>query len=86
MIIFSSRIGAMRKPLSLLLLIPALLLAQLPGVTGKWFVTADLYGTPINFSMELTQQGDKFTGKFGGDKLEGTLTGNSIHFLVSCLR
>jgi amidase len=82
MIIFSSRIGAMRKPLSLLLLIPALLLAQLPGVTGKWFVTADLYGTPINFSMELTQQGDKFTGKFGGDKLEGTLTGNSIHFLA----
>jgi acetamidase/formamidase len=32
--------------------------------------------------MELKQQGDKFTGEFGGDKLEGTLTGNAIHFLA----
>jgi amidase len=78
----SSRIGAMRKLLSLLLLLPALSLAQLPTVTGKWFATADFYGTPINFPMELTQQGDKFTGKFGGDNLEGTLSGNSIHFLA----
>ncbi|HEY4815612.1 MAG TPA: hypothetical protein VIH58_13075, partial [Chthoniobacterales bacterium] len=72
----------MRKPLPLLLLIPALLLAQVPDLTGKWFATADFYGTPINFPMELTQQGDKFTGKFGGDKLEGTLSGKSIHFLA----
>jgi amidase len=32
--------------------------------------------------MELNQQGDKITGDFGGDKLEGTLTGNAIHFLA----
>src|SRR3974390_90041 len=72
----------MPKLQSLLLLVPALLLAQPPAVTGRWFATADFYGTPIHFSMELNQQGGKFTGNFDGDKLEGTLTGNSIHFLA----
>ena len=72
----------MTKPLSLLLLLPALLPAQSPAVTGRWFATSDFYGTPINFSMELSQQGDKLTGDFDGDKLEGTLTGNALHFLA----
>ena len=72
----------MPKLLSLLLLIPALLPAQPPAVTGKWFAIADFFGTPINFAMELNQQGNRFTGNFGGDKLEGSLTGNSIHFLA----
>jgi acetamidase/formamidase len=72
----------MTKPLPLLVLIPALLPAQSAGVTGRWFASADFYGTPINFSMDLSQQGDKLTGNFDGDKLEGTLTGNSLHFLA----
>jgi amidase len=72
----------MTKTLSLLLLAPALLLAQSPSVTGRWFAVADLYGTPINFPMELSQQGNKLTGNFHGDKLEGTLTGESLHFLA----
>jgi hypothetical protein len=65
----------MTKPLSLLILAPAILLAQSAGVNGRWFASADFYGTPINFPMEFSQQGDKLTGNFGGDKLEGTLTG-----------
>src|ERR1700689_1684731 len=72
----------MIKPISLLLLIPALVLAQSPAVTGRWFAAADFYGTPLNFTMELSQQGDKLTGDFDGDKLEGTLHGNSLHFLA----
>ncbi len=52
------------------------------GVTGRWIVTADFYGTPIIYFMELNQQGDKITGKFGGDKLEGTISGNTMHFLA----
>lgn len=72
----------MTKPLFLLVLVPAFMLAQSPTVTGRWLATADFYGTPINFPMELSQQGDKLTGSFGGDKLEGTLTGNSLHFLA----
>jgi len=72
----------MTKFLSLLLLVPALVPAQSPTVTGRWFAAADFYGTPIDFSMKLDQQGDKLTGDFAGDKLEGTLTGNSLHFLA----
>src|ERR1039457_779001 len=74
----------MTKPLSLLLLLllPAFLLAQSPTVTGRWFATADFYGTPINSTLDLSQQGDKLTGSFDGDKLEGTLTGDALHFLA----
>jgi amidase len=72
----------MTKSLSLLILLPALLPAQSPAVTGRWSGTADFYGTPIDFPMELTQQGDKLTGNFDGDKLEGTLTSNALHFLA----
>jgi acetamidase/formamidase len=72
----------MRRPAFLLILLPALLPAQPPTLTGKWFATADFYGTPINFSMELKQAGDTLAGDFEGDKLEGTLKGNAIHFLA----
>jgi len=72
----------MSKPLSLLLLAAALLPAQSPDVSGRWYATADFYGTPIDFPMDLSQQGDKLTGTFDGDKLEGTLTGSSLHFLA----
>jgi hypothetical protein len=30
------------------------------------------YGMPIDFPMDLSQQGDKLSGNFDGDKLEGT--------------
>ena len=74
--------NAMRKASFLLLLIPVCLLAQTPTLTGKWFANADFYGTPINYSMELKQEGDRITGTFGGDKLEGKLNGSAIHFLA----
>jgi len=72
----------MFKPLSILVLVPALSLAQRPALSGRWVANADFYGTPINFSMDLMQQGDKLSGNFDGDKLEGSLSGNSIHFLA----
>ena len=74
----------MHKGLFLLFLVSGLLAAQNPppAVSGRWFVSADFYGTPILFTLELNQQGDKLTGNFDGDKLEGTLSGNSIHFLA----
>ena len=52
------------------------------GITGKWNVKADFYGTPLYFQMELKDEAGKLTGKFGGDKLEGSLSGNSIHFVA----
>ena len=72
----------MRTPALLLFLLPAALLAQSPALTGKWYTSVDFFGTPLNYPMELKLTGDKLTGDFGGDKLEGTLTGNTIHFLA----
>jgi amidase len=86
----------MRKLLFLLFFVPGLLVAQnsqsqaaqKPAgaadsvVSGRWIVSADFYSTAINFSLELKQEGTKLTGTFGGDKLEGTVTGNSVHFLA----
>jgi hypothetical protein len=45
-------------------------------------VNTDSYGTTIYFRMELKQQGEKQSGNFDGDKLEGTLKGISIYFLA----
>src|SRR5579859_5439435 len=73
----------MRSLLALLFLVPALLSGQQQNsLTGRWVFTADFYGTPIVYQLELQQQGDKLTGDLGGDKLEGTLTGNTLHFLA----
>jgi amidase len=52
------------------------------GLTGKWSVKADFYGTPLYFQMELKEEAGKLTGKFGGDKLEGTVSGSSLHFVA----
>ncbi len=51
-------------------------------VSGHWIITAEYLGTPVNLSMEFKQDGNKLTGNFDGDKLEGTVTGNSVHFLA----
>jgi acetamidase/formamidase len=52
------------------------------GLTGKWTVNADFWGTPLVLGMELKEEGGKLTGKFAGDKLEGTVNGNTVHFLA----
>ena len=49
---------------------------------GHWLVTADLHGTPIYGRLDFEQQGQKITGKFYGDKFEGSLDGSSIHFVA----
>lgn len=52
------------------------------GVSGRWIVNADFYGTTIFFQMHLKEEAGKLTGDFEGDKLEGTVEGNSIHFVA----
>jgi amidase len=52
------------------------------AVTGRWAVSADFYGTPLLFTLELKQEGEKLTGNFDGDKLEGTKKGDAIYFLA----
>src|SRR5215467_7275726 len=52
------------------------------GITGKCIIKADFYGTPLYFQMELKDEAGKLTGELNGDKLEGSLSGNSIHFVA----
>jgi acetamidase/formamidase len=57
--------------------------AATPGpLSGRWVLTAEYLGSQVNLSMELTEDGSKLTGNFQGDKLEGTVSGNSVHFLA----
>ena len=53
------------------------------GLTGKWTVKADFYGTPLYAQLELKDEGGKLTGKFWGDKLEGAVKGNAVHFVAT---
>ncbi len=56
--------------------------AAYSAISGRWIITTDYLGTPLNLTLELKQEGSKLTGNLDGDKLEGTLTGNSIHFVT----
>jgi acetamidase/formamidase len=77
----------MHKALFLTLLVLALVAAQNARsqnafIAGRWIVSSDFYGTPITFPLELKQEGDKLTGNFDGDKLEGTIQNGAIHFIA----
>jgi amidase len=52
------------------------------ALTGRWVVNANFFGSPIYFGLLLEQQGEKLTGNFDGDKLEGTASGGRVHFLA----
>jgi len=52
------------------------------GASGRWVVSADFYGTPVLFTLELKQEGEKLSGSFDGDKLEGTVKGAEVYFLA----
>ena len=81
----------MRKIFFLLLFVLGVLPAQSAqepthpanaGVSGRWIVNTDFFGSTIYFRMELKQDSEKLTGNFDGDKLEGTLKANAIYFLA----
>ena len=81
----------MRRLLLFLSLTSCILLAQgqataqsnqAGSVTGRWIVSADAYGTPVYYRLNLQQQGDTLAGEFSGTKLEGSLSGTSLHFLA----
>lgn len=52
------------------------------SLTGKWQVTAEIYGTQMYVPLQLEQAGAKLTGNFRGDKLEGTVEGEKVHFVA----
>jgi len=52
------------------------------GLSGRWIVSADYYGTTIFYQLNLKEEAGKLAGDFARDKLEGTVNGNSMHFLA----
>jgi acetamidase/formamidase len=52
------------------------------SLTGKWQVTAEFYGTPMYGPLQLEQAGEKLTGNFHGEKLEGTVENGKVHFVA----
>src|SRR3974390_2362341 len=52
------------------------------SVAGRWTVTVDFHGSTLLFTLTLKQDGEKLTGDFDGDKLEGTQKGNAVSFLA----
>jgi amidase len=52
------------------------------ALSGRWVVSTSSYGSPYYFMLMLEQNGEKLTGDFDGDKLEGTVKGKTIHFLA----
>jgi acetamidase/formamidase len=52
------------------------------GISGRWIVSADFYGTAIFYQMNLKEEAGKLAGDFARHKLDGTATGNSIHFVA----
>ena len=75
----------MRRKLALVVwiwLLPTALAQNAETVNGEWLVTRDIYGTLLYQRMTLQLENGKLTGKFGGDKLEGSTNGNALHFVA----
>ena len=75
----------MRPFAALLLCAAALAFAQAPppaSVTNHWLITTDLFGTTVYAPIDLTDKDGKLTGTLFGDKLEGTVRGDQVHFLA----
>lgn len=53
-----------------------------PSLTGHWTARIDFYGNPANIGFDLEQKGDKLTGKFQGDPLEGMTDGHTFQFIA----
>jgi amidase len=68
--------------LAFLLALSASSLFGQASLAGRWFVDADYFGSHIYFNLDLDQQGEKLSGKFSGDPLEGSTAGASFHFLA----
>ena len=52
-------------------------------LTGSWIATGDIYGTTTYFRIALKQEGEKLTGTFAGKKLDGSVSGSTLHLLAS---
>jgi amidase len=81
---FSSTEHVKRTSTSTLLLTSVCIaaFAQTPSLTGRWVITEDFFGTPRYMRLQLQQDGSKLTGELNGNKLEGTVSGATVHFIA----
>ena len=56
--------------------------AVTPSVSGRWIVSADFYGTRMDLSLDLKQEGENLTGKFQGNPLQGTIHSDAVTFVA----
>ena len=72
--------------LSLLAPIALAQINQTPNLTGHWTASGESFGTRTSFAFDLEQKGDKLTGKFAGDPVDGSTDGRVFQFLRRTLR
>jgi amidase len=52
-------------------------------ISGEWFITRELFGNTVYHRFTLKLENGKVTGAFAsGKKIEGTLQGNTLHFIA----
>jgi amidase len=51
-------------------------------LTGRWVVAADVHGAPIYVPMDIAQRGEKISGTYNGQKLEGSFKSGALHFVA----
>ena len=51
-------------------------------VSGRWMVNADFYGTRMDLSLELIQDGENLTGNFQGNPVQGTIHSDAVTFVA----
>jgi amidase len=59
---------------------------QTDGPAGRWVVKADFFGTVRYLQLQLERSGERLTGRWSGDALEGTLRGNRVQFVAKDAR
>jgi amidase len=65
--------------LCLFALAPLAALAQAPSLAGHWLVSANYFGTPLYYRLNIEQTGNKLTATYRGYKFTGTLNGTAFH-------
>ena len=68
--------------LSLLAPIAFAQINQTPNLTGHWTASGESFGTRTSFAFDLEQKGDKLTGKFAGDPVDGSTDGRVFQFFA----
>jgi amidase len=52
------------------------------NIAGDWDLAEDVYGNPLHRKLVLKVDGEKVSGTFGSNPVDGTLTATTVHFTV----